>query len=285
MDSPVVQPRPISRSEDTQQPWQLRMFSKTLKKQQKLALLLRQIGDVRGKKCLLVTNGDNNGALNHHFRSHGGDWTWVENEPDTIPEMEQLLGEPVRAGTPERIPVDDASCDVVVTIDVHEHLDDCAPFNRELARVAKPGGTVVVTTPNGDAWKPVVVLKNLVGMTKEKYGHKVIGYNVRQHSRMLAAVGLQPVASGSYSKFFTEMLELGLNFAYVMVLAKKAKAEVKEGTIAPSTGDQLRSVEKQYRAYAAVYPVLWAISKLDALLFFFTGYAVSVVARRPERPA
>lgn len=263
------------------EPWQLKMFSVTLKKKQKLGLLLDQIGDVTGKRCLLVTNGDNNGALNWHFRAHGGDWTWVENEEDHVGEMEALLGEDVRIGSYSHIPVDDAAFDVVVTIDVHEHLDDCSEFNGELRRVVRPGGTVVVTTPNGDAWKPVTVVKNLVGMTKERYGHKVIGYNVRQHETMLRGVGLSPVTSGSYSKFFTESIELLINFAYVMVLSKKSKEEVKEGTIAPSSGEQLKSVEKTYRKYSKVYPILNAFSKLDALLFFFTGYAVSVVARRP----
>ncbi len=265
-------------------PWQLRLFSKTLKKKQKLRLLLDQIGDVTGKRCLLVTNGDNNGALNHHFRAHGGDWTWVENEEEHIAEMTALLGERVFPGRASRIPVEDAGFDVVVTIDVHEHLDDCSAFNRELFRVTRPGGIAVVTTPSGDPWKPVTVLKNLVGMTKERYGHKVIGYNVRQHRAMLRQAQLEPVAAGSYSKFFTEMLELMINFAYVKVLSRKGQARVKAGTIAPSSGEQLRAVEKQYRAYALAYPLLWMVSKLDLLLFFFRGYAVSVVAVRPGLP-
>ena len=264
-------------------PWQLKMFSKTLKKKQKLALLLRQMGDIEGRRCMLVTNGDNNGAMNHHIRSHGGDWTWVENEAEQIPAMAELLGDPVLAGTPERIPAEDATFDLIVSIDVHEHLIDPSVFNRELARVVRPGGTVIVTTPNGDAWKPVTLLKNAVGMTKEKYGHYVIGYNVRQHSQMLERVGLQAVAAGSYSKFFTEMLEFGINFAYVMVLSKKSTTEVKQGTIAPSSGEQLKSVAKQYKLYSLLYPFLWTVSKFDLLLFFFTGYAVSVVGRRPER--
>jgi len=270
-----------ARAGEAATPWQLLMFSKTLKKQQKLRLLLDQVGDVAGKRCLLITNGDNNGAMNWHFRNHGGDWTWVENEPDHIPEMEELLGEKVLAGSPESVPCPDDGFDVVVSIDVHEHLDDCRPFGRELHRVVRPGGLVVVTTPNGDAWKPVTVLKNMIGMTKEKYGHKVIGYNIRQHRRMLEEVGLRPVAAGSYSKFFTEMIELAINFAYVMVLSKKSKSKVEQGTIAPGSKDQLESVRKQYRLYSKVYPILYAFSRLDLLLFFFTGYAVSVAARRP----
>jgi SAM-dependent methyltransferase len=263
-------------------PWQLRLFSKTLKKQQKLRLLLRQIGDCRGRDCLLVTNGDNNGALNWHFRAHGGRWTWVENEAGHLEEMQELLGERVRLGRADRIPADDASFDVVVSIDVHEHLDDCGPFSRELARVARPGALVVVTTPNGDAWKPLTVLKQWLGMTREIYGHKVIGYNAAQHRDMLRAAGLEPVAEGSYSRGFTEAIELALNFAYVKVLGRKGGAKVEQGTIAPAQRDQLRKVEREYRIYAAAYPLLLAVSKLDALLPFFTGYAVSVVARRPR---
>lgn len=260
--------------------WQLRMFSKKLKKRQKLALLLDQVGDARGKRCLLVTQGDNDGALNYHLRAHGGDWVWVENEDDHIDEMADLLGQPVLKGEGTRIPVADASFDVVVSIDVHEHLEDCAPFNRELKRVTRPGGHVIVTTPNGDAWKPVTVLKSLIGMTKEHYGHYVIGYNIAQHERMLRAVGLEPVQAGSYSKLFTEMIELAINFAYVKVLARKGKADVRQGTIAPGTAAQVKAVDRQYRIYAAAYPVLSAVSKLDLLLFPFTGYAVAVKARR-----
>ncbi len=262
-------------------PWQLKMFSKTLKKQQKLALLLEQIGNTDGKRCLLITNGDNNGALNHHFRAHGGDWSWVENEQDNIAEMQELLGETVTKGEPEAIPFGDESFDVVVTIDVHEHLEDCGDFNKEVRRVTRPGGVVVVTTPNGDAYKPVTILKNAIGMGKESYGHTVIGYNAKQHRAMLEQVGLEPLSASSYSKFFTEMLELAINFAYVKVLAKKCRTAVKHGTIAPASGKQLESVQKQYKIYSLAYPFILAISKLDLLLFFFTGYAVSVVARRP----
>jgi hypothetical protein len=55
----------------------------------------------------------------------------------------------------------------------------------------------------------------------------------------------------------------------------------REGEIAPSSQEKLEKVRKQYRAYAIVYPVLYAVSRLDMLLPLGAGYAVSVVARRP----
>jgi SAM-dependent methyltransferase len=263
-------------------PWQLKLFSKSLKKKQKLALLLGQIEDSRDLDCLLITHGDNNGALNFHFRAHGGRWTWVENEAKRITEMEELLGDEVLAGAPSRIPVDDASFDLAVSIDVHEHLDVATGFNRELHRVVRPGGRVIVTTPNGDPWKPVSVLKHWTGMTKEVYGHKVLGYNVEQHEAMLEKVGLEPIAAGSYSRFFTELVELAINLTYVKILSRLGGSKVEVGVIAPSSREQLRTVERQYRFYALIYPALYAISRLDLLLFPLTGYAVSVVSRKPQ---
>ena len=46
------------------------------------------------------------------------------------------------------LPLPAQSADVVVAVEVVEHLENPRAFCRELARIAKPGGWVVVTTPN-----------------------------------------------------------------------------------------------------------------------------------------
>ncbi len=265
---------------DSEVPWQLRLLSKSLKKQQKLRLLLEQIEGLPGERRLLITHGDNNGALNYRFREAGGDWAWMEMEDESVPTIQGLLGEPVLRAEHDRLPAEDGAFDVVIALDVQEHLHDPRAFNRELFRVVRPGGHVVVTTPNGDPWKPVSILRRAIGMTKEKYGHVVYGYNVREHEEMLRGVGFLPRSAGSYSGFFTELIELGINFAYSILLPRKRTMR-SEGEIAPSSREKLKAVEKQYRAYALVYPLLRTISWLDALLPLGHGYAVSVVARRP----
>ena len=134
-----------------ERPWQLRLFDKTLKKKQKVALLARLLGPLGpSERILLLTNGDNNGAMNYVFRDMGGRWTWGECEASSIPEMRQLLGEPVVHCNPDHLDFPDDSFDAVVVIDVHEHLVETAPLNRELFRVVRPGGRAIVTTPNGD---------------------------------------------------------------------------------------------------------------------------------------
>ena len=55
------------------------------------SFILVFLGDVNGQKCLLVTCGDNNGALNYHLRGRGGSWSWAEFEPEMQAAMEELL--------------------------------------------------------------------------------------------------------------------------------------------------------------------------------------------------
>jgi 2-polyprenyl-3-methyl-5-hydroxy-6-metoxy-1,4-benzoquinol methylase len=47
-----------------------------------------------------------------------------------------------------RVPLPDGTADVVAAVETIEHLENPRAFVRELTRLAKPGGWVVVTTPN-----------------------------------------------------------------------------------------------------------------------------------------
>jgi SAM-dependent methyltransferase len=53
-----------------------------------------------------------------------------------------------KADLNRKIGLPDDSYDVVVSVEVLEHLEDQFQFIREVLRVAKPGGLVVLTTPN-----------------------------------------------------------------------------------------------------------------------------------------
>jgi len=265
--------------------WQLAMFRKGLKKRLRLAALKKLLLPLGpDERCLLLTCGDNNGAMNYFLRELGGRWSWADLEDTSIAEMSALLGDPVAHVAEDRLPYEDAGFDRIVVIDVHEHVDDPRIVTRELARILKPGGQLVITTPNGDERKLAVRIKSLVGMSKEAYGHTRVGLTAPEIEQLMIADGVQPVSTGWFSRFFTEMLELTINFMYVKVLNKdKGRHDDHDHPeIAPATAEQLRKVKSSYRIYAAIFPLYWLISQLDHLLFFDDGYCVIVAGRRGQ---
>jgi SAM-dependent methyltransferase len=264
------------------EPWQLRLFRRSLKKQLKLKALLEMLGSLDGQQCLLVTCGDNNGAMNWHLKQHSGSWSWADAERDSIQQIHQVTGDPV-AEMDKRdpaLPFPDGAFDTVMTIDVHEHLERPQALNAELARLTRPGGRVIVTTPNGDRKKLANRIKLAIGMRPEDYGHVVMGYDLPELESQLFQAGLSPYGGSSYSRFFTEMLELAINTLYVKVLARRSRARVEKGQIAPQNIEQIRSVEKTLKLYSLVYPVMAVISRLDVLDRSQRGYAVIVAARK-----
>jgi SAM-dependent methyltransferase len=264
------------------EPWQIQVFRHTLKKQQKLQVLLSVLGPLEAKSCLLVTCGDNNGALNWHFRQAGGLWRWAEAEHESAVQISGLVGDPVEPfeKADPRLPFADCSFDVVVAIDVHEHLPAPALLNHELARIARPGGCILVTTPGGDSRRLANQIKRWVGMRKETYGHMVDGYDIPALEQQLRQADLRPHRTDSYSGFFTEMVELLINLMYVKVLARRGRTTVQAGQIAPQNRDQLQSVAKSYRWYARLYPAIRAVAWLDRLGPFGRGHAVVVLATK-----
>jgi SAM-dependent methyltransferase len=261
-------------------PWQLQMYNRSLKKKLKVRALEKFLGGGAKRKCLLITCGDNNGAINHHLARSGGDWHWAEFENEGRAEMAEFLGAEVRLIDKGdcRLPFPDNGFDLLVSIDVHEHLQRPELLAAEFFRVLTPGGRAVVTTPNGNERKLVVRMKRWSGMDNLEYGHVRTGFDIPDLEKLLAAAGLRTVRSGSYAKFFTEFLELVLNWTYVKVLDRKHHSPGKG--IAPSSLEKLRSVKKSYRLYSLLYPFFWLFSRLDGLLFFSRGYAVIVEAKK-----
>ena len=94
--------------------------------------------------------------LGNRFDGYFGvDILRYDDLPDDV-EFHQINLDTGRAALPA------ATADVVVAVETIEHLENPRAFVRELTRLAKPGGWVVVTTPNQLSLlsKMTLVLKN-----------------------------------------------------------------------------------------------------------------------------
>ena len=58
----------------------------------------------------------------------------------------------------DRLAVPDGSFDVVVAAEVIEHLENPRAMCREIFRLLRPGGAVVLSTPNNESWRSIVAL-------------------------------------------------------------------------------------------------------------------------------
>ena len=65
----------------------------------------------------------------------------------------------------QRLPVEDGAADVVVSIETIEHLENPRALFRELVRAVRPGGLLLVTTPN-----QLSLLSKLSFVVKDRHG-------------------------------------------------------------------------------------------------------------------
>src|SRR5438105_5753379 len=184
--------------------WQLQIYKKSLKKKEKIDLLLGALKDLHPQKCLEV--GCARGTVSHFLRTAGGSWTHADTDHSNVVSAMALLGDGVLQIPPNVLPFADATFDTIVSLDYLEHVHDDQAALRELQRVLKPGGTLLISTPTTGSKFLLNKIKPHIGLTLDKYGHVREGYDVKDLESRLKGQGYEIIHSSTYSRFFTEFM-------------------------------------------------------------------------------
>jgi SAM-dependent methyltransferase len=246
------------------------LFSRSVLKQRKLAALVSLLGPTDGLRCLDL--GSDNGVVSLLLRRRGGRWSSADLTEASVAAIRQLVGEGVEWTDGRRLPWGDAEFDRVVVVDMLEHVQDDQAFVAELGRITRPGGEVIINTPHlKDTW--LRRFRHAIGLTDAKHGHLRPGYDT-PGLRALLGTRFELTHDRTYSRFFSEAVDTALNFALER-LGKKSSAK---GMIV--TGADLEKHRRLFYLYSAIYPIVWLVSRLDALLPWTSGYMLIVRATR-----
>ncbi len=262
----------------SEEPWQLRLVKKSLKKKEKIRLLQKTI-PVRPDRSALDL-GCAQGILGYFARRRGGFWVHADEDLANLQTAKDILEDGLIRLSGESLPFRDGSFDLVLCLDYLEHIDHDDRALAEIARVLKGGGEFIAVTPHTGPFFLLHKLRSAIGLRLEYFGHKREGYSFRDLEFKLGRTGLRVEKRVTYSRFFSEFFELLLNFAYLKLLAPRPVAERRDGHIRPANREEFRAQEKSFALYSFFYPFVWILSRLDTLLFFQKGYSLMVWAKK-----
>jgi SAM-dependent methyltransferase len=258
-----------------EQTWAVRLFEKSILKQAKYRALLRYTGEFADKDCLDL--GSDNGVISYLLRSRGGRWTSADLSERAVASIRSLVGSNVHQIDGSSLPFADASFDLVVIIDLLEHVVDDRRTIAEIARVLRPDGELVVNTPHYLPRSLMRRVRDRVGLTDEWHGHVRPGYTL-EDLRALFGERFTIERSSSYSKFFSEALDVALNAVYLRKQGQGDGEDRAKGTVV--TAADLEKSARQFRLLGRLHPLLSLWAKLDALCFGARGFYLIVKARR-----
>jgi 2-polyprenyl-3-methyl-5-hydroxy-6-metoxy-1,4-benzoquinol methylase len=260
------------------QHWQLQIAEKSLKKQEKIRAIHDFIEPLSGKTCLEV--GCDKGVLSYHLRQWGGQWTSIDADQENIRITRELVKENVAYTDGKSLDFDDAVFDCIIAIDFLEHIDTDQEFLHEMYRTLKDEGRVYITVPHTEKGLVLNHVRRWLGFTPKDYGHVREGYSLKDLQEKLDKAGFQVQKSTTFSRFFSEGLELGINFGYFFLLSRKKHRGGIKGGISPESGDDLARHKKSLTLYALIYPIIKTIALLDKLIPFTRGYILMVSAKK-----
>lgn len=171
--------------------------------------LLEMLGNGTGE---VLDIGCGPGVMTAEILARGWQWTGIDVAPKMVETaLERFGSDPrvkVMVGGVESIPAETGRFDAVVAMGLVEYLADDVLVIREMARVLKPGGRLLVSLPNWwspvrmwDRWiiRPLTDVARVFGRRGGRAGVYSAEYRPAAYRALLATEGLEPTKTIAYN--------------------------------------------------------------------------------------
>jgi len=257
--------------------WQITLFKRSLMKKEKVRLISKII-DFKNKKILDA--GCSYGVVSYFLKKNGGKWFHCDLDFENIKNAKSILKDNLFQTSDKYFPLKNNNFDMVLLLDILEHVDDDKRLVKNAYKVLKKNGRLVISTPISGKFFILNKIKYLFGLKPEIYGHKREGYSLKELKNILIDSGFKVDFSSTYSKFLIEFFEILLNIIFSKMNKNKV-GKLRTGAISPSNEKDLKKNKFLFYIYSyLVYPIIYLITRLDKFLFFKTGYATLVIATK-----
>lgn len=266
-------------------PWQQQVFDVSIRKKEKWHWVKQQLARYvqASDQCLDVGSGV--GTLSQLQEKLGGQWTFTETDAAAAQEARNIVRGQVLTIDLFDNSLHPGSYDLLTLFDVIEHVPQPVPFMQRAQELVRPGGYIILTTPaDSDGyylWRRLA--QRIFGIDKAAHGHVVEGFSAHELRELCQRTGLQVLCLEQFSFFFTEMVELLYNGAYVLKNRRRQSTTGYNLALSPASGRDVTRHRSELALLRLVYPLLRGVSLLDRLSLSSRGYEWGLVARRPPR--
>lgn len=264
------------------QPWQLQVFQVSVRKKEKWQWVEQQLRRkiTEQSKCLDVGSGV--GTLSILQERLGGQWEFTETDAAAAAETRKIVKGSVYVCDIFDSRLEANSYQLITILDVIEHVPDPLKFMQRAAELLKPGGQVILTTPADDGrfyfWRRLA--DSVFGIDKDAHAHEVEGFAGPKLKEISQQAQLKVIRLDPFSFFFTEMVELAYNAAYIMKNRKKQTTRGYNVSLSPASGEDVARHTKQLAILRVIYPLLRGISLLDHVIPQHRGYEWGLVVEK-----
>lgn len=251
------------------------LFEKSVSRRQIHDEIDRLLAGLAGDQRVLISAGVNPVASRRV--AGGAKWQRFYLAPLQASPLVELVNDGKALGHEAKLPLANESADVVVLLDVLQHIEADAAWVEECHRVLKPTGRLLIEVPSVKRWSLLVGLRTLFGLSRHNQGRARKGYTEPMLFDLIKD-GFDAEEMFTFSRFFVGAAETNADLLAALM-------GVDRDLGSQNVNQEIRALDHLRKVYTWLYPFALLGAGLDKLIGFTRGYRlIGRFRRRPWKP-